>query len=133
MSGRGFGEDGLKGGVFNEADLDADGDDLAEVCGGGEVFAAGAEVGEAEMAGAREFEAGGDDGGVEIDGGTELDLEAELDGGGGEGPAVEDPAAAVCEGGGKGGEEAVPLLVAEALDVERLHGYGGLWRWVDCR
>ena len=72
------GEDGLEGGVFEEADLDADGDDLAEVGGGGEVFAAGAEMGEAEVAGAGEFEAGGEDGGVEIDDGAELDLDAEL-------------------------------------------------------
>jgi hypothetical protein len=103
-SGRRFGEDGLEGGVFEETDLDADGDDLAEVGGGGEVFAAGAEMGEAEVSGAGEFEAGGDDGGVEVDNGAELDLNAELHGGGGEGLAVEDPAAAVCEGGGKGGK-----------------------------
>ena len=112
----------MEGGVFEEADLDTDGDDLAEVGGGGEVFAAGAEVGEAKMAGAGEFEAGGEDGGVEIDDRAELDLEAELHGGGGEGLAVEDPAATVGEGGGEGGEKAVALFVAEALDVERLHG-----------
>src|ERR1700730_6912380 len=100
-SGGGFGEDELEGCVFEEADLDADGDELTEVGGGGEVFAAGAEVGEAEGSGAGEFEAGGDDGGVKIDDRAELDLEAELHGGGGEGLAVEDPAAAFGEGGGE--------------------------------
>lgn len=116
-SGGEFGEDGLEGCVFEEADFDADGDDLAEVGGSGEVFAAGAEMGEAEVSGAGEFEAGGDDGGVEFDDGAELDLDAELHRGGGEGLAVEDPAAAVGEGGGEGGKEAVALFVAEALDV----------------
>ena len=48
-SGRGFGEDGLEGCVFEKADLDADGDELAEVGGGGEILAADAEMGEAEM------------------------------------------------------------------------------------
>jgi hypothetical protein len=120
-SGGEFGEDGLEGCVFEEADFDADGDDLAEVGGGGEVFAAGAEMGEAEVAGAGEFEAGGDDGGVEIDDRTELDFDTELHGGGGESLAVGDPASAVGEGGGEGGKEALALFVAEALDVERLH------------
>ena len=99
-SGGGFGEDGLEGCVFEEADFDADGDDLAEVGGGAEVFAAGTEMGETEVSGAGEFEAGGDDGRVEFDDRAELDLEAELHGGGGEGLAVEDPAAAFGEGGG---------------------------------
>jgi hypothetical protein len=121
LGGR-FGEDGLEGGVFEEAYLKADADDLAKVSRGGEVFAAGAEMGEAEMAGAGEFEAGGEDGGVKIDDGAELDLEAELHCGGREGLAVEYPAAAVGEGGGESGQEAVALFVAEALDVERLHG-----------
>jgi hypothetical protein len=98
MSGRGPGEDGLQGGVLKEADLDTDGDDLAKVGGGGEVFSADAEVGEAEMAGAGELEAGREDGRVEIDDGAELDLDSELHRGGGEGLAFEDPAATVGEG-----------------------------------
>ena len=93
------GEEGVEGDVFEEADFDADGYDLAEVGGGGRLFAAGAEVGEGEVAGAGEFEAGGEDGGVEVEDGAELDLDAELHGGGGEGLAVEDPAAAIGEGG----------------------------------
>jgi len=121
-SGGGLGEDGLEGCVFEKADFDADGNDLAEVRGGGEVFAAGAEMGEAEVSGAGELEAGGDDGGVEVDDGAELDLDSELYGGGGECLAVEDPAAAVGERGGEGGKEAVALFITEALDVERLHG-----------
>jgi hypothetical protein len=120
-SGGEFGEEGLEGCVFEEADFDADGDDLAEIGGGGEVFAAGAEMGEAEVSGAGEFEAGGDDGGVEFDDRAELDLDTELHGGGREGLAVEDPASAVGEGGGESGKEAVALFVAEALDVKRLH------------
>src|SRR5258705_7597965 len=78
-------------------------------------------MGEAEVAGTGEFEAGGDDRGVEIHDGAELDLDAELHAGRGEGLAVEDPAAAVGEGGGERGKEAVALFVAEGLDVERLH------------
>src|SRR6266849_1370512 len=90
--GGGFGEDGLERRIFEEADLDADGDELAEVGGGGEVFAAGAEMGEAEVAGAGEFEAGADDGGVKIDDRAELNLDAELHGGRGESLVVENPA-----------------------------------------
>jgi len=82
-SGGGFCEDGLEGCVFEEADLDADGDELAEVGGSGEIFAAGAEMGEAEVSGASKFEARADDGGVEIDDGAELDLDTELHAGGG--------------------------------------------------
>jgi hypothetical protein len=132
-SGGRLGEDGLEGGVFEEADLEADGDDLAEVGWCGEVFAAGTEMGEAEMASAGEFETGGEDGGVKIDDGAELNLEVELHCGGREGLAVEDPAAAVGEGGGEGGQEAVALFVAEALNVERLHSDGPLRRDVAVR
>jgi hypothetical protein len=120
----------VKGGVFEEADLETDGDDLAEVGWGGEVFAAGAEVSEAEMAGAGEFKAGGENGGIEIDDRAEVDLDAELHHSRGESFAVEDPAAAVCEGGGEGREEAVALFVTEALDVEQLHGSGPLGGWL---
>jgi hypothetical protein len=132
-SGGEFGEDRLEGCVFQEADLDTDGDDLAEVGGGGEIFAAGAEMGEAEVSGAGEFEARGDDGGVEIDDGAELDFNAELHAGGREGLAIEDPAAAVGEGRGEGGKEAVALFVAEALYVERLHGCRASAARVGCR
>jgi hypothetical protein len=58
------------------------GDELNKASGGGEVFAAGAEMGEAEVSGARELKAGGDDGGVKIDDGAELDFYAELHRGG---------------------------------------------------
>jgi hypothetical protein len=121
----------VEGDILEEADLDADSDDLTEVGRGGEVFAAGAEMGEAEMAGTGEFEARGENGRIEIDNGAKLDLDAELHGGGRKGFAVEDPAAAVREGCCEGGKKAVALFVAEALNVERLHGDGPL-SWV-CR
>jgi len=111
----------VKGEVFEEADLEPDGDDLAEVGGGGAILAAGAEVGEAEVAGARELETGGDDRGIKVEGGAELDLEAELHGVGREGFAVEHPSATVGKSRGEGGEETVSLFVAEALNIERLH------------
>lgn len=111
----------MEGEVFEEADFEADGNDLAEVGGSGTVLAAGAEVGEAEVAGAGELETGGDDGGVEVEGGAELDLEAELHGAGREGFAVEHPSATVGKSRGEGGEETVSLFVAEALNIERLH------------
>ena len=72
----------MEGEIFEEADLESDGDDLAEVRSGGEVLAAGAEVGEAEMTGAGELKARGDDGGVEVEDGAELNLETELHGAG---------------------------------------------------
>ena len=108
----------MEGGIFEEADLNAYGDDLAEIGGGGEVLATGGEMGEAEVAGASELKARREDGGVEIDDGTELDLNTKLHGGGGEGFAVEDPATAVGEGGREGGEETVAFFVAETQDVE---------------
>ena len=111
----------MEGEIFEEADLEADGDDLAEVRSGGEVLAAGAEVGEAEMTGAGELKAGGDDGGIEIEDGAKLDLEAELHGAGREGSAVEHPAATVGKRRGESGDETVPLFVTEALNIERLH------------
>jgi len=111
----------VEGEIFEEADLEADGDDLAEVRSGGEVLAAGAEVGEAEMTGAGELKAGGDDGGIEIEDGAKLDLEAELHGAGREGSAVEHPAATVGKRRGESGDETVPLFVTEALNIERLH------------
>jgi hypothetical protein len=120
--GEGNGEDRREDCVFEEADLDANRDELAKAGGGGEVFAAGAQMGEAEVSGAGEFEAGGDYRGVKIDDGAELDFYAELHGGGREGLAVEDPAATIGEGRGEDGKEAVALFVAEALDIERLHG-----------
>jgi hypothetical protein len=52
FSGGWFGEESVEGGVFEEADLEANSDDLTEVGGGGEVFATSAEMGESEMAGA---------------------------------------------------------------------------------
>jgi hypothetical protein len=119
--GGGGEEQGVEGEVFEEADLEADGDDLAEVSGGGAILARGAEVGEAEVAGAGEFEARGDYGGVEIEGGAELDLEAELHGAGGECFAVEHPATTVGKPRGEDGEETVSFFVAEALNIERLH------------
>ena len=103
--------------VFEKADFEADGDDLAEVCGGVEVFAAIAEIREGEVGRASELKARGDERGVEINNCAELDLQAELYGGGGEGLAVKHPAAAVGKGGGQGGKEAMALFVTEALDV----------------
>jgi hypothetical protein len=119
---RGAQKERPQGRIFQEADLDAYGDDLAEIGRGGEIFAAGAKVRQAEVSGAGEMQAGGDDGGVEIDDGAELDFDMEHDGGWRESLAVEDPSAAVGEGGGKDGHEAVALFVTEPLDVERLHG-----------
>jgi hypothetical protein len=111
----------VEGEVFEEANLEADGDDLAEAGVGGAVLAAGAEVGEAEVTGTGEFETRGDDGGVEVEDGAELDLEAELHGAGREGFAVEHPAATVGKPRGERGEETVSIFVAEALNIEKLH------------
>ena len=56
-----------------------------------------------------------------VEDGAELDFEAKFGECGGEGFAVEDPAAAVGEGCGEGGEKAEAFFIGEALDVERLH------------
>jgi hypothetical protein len=122
----------VEGYVFEEADLEANGDDLPEFCGGGKVFAAGAEVGEAEVAVASEFDAGGEDTGVEVDDGAELDFEAKLEGAGRERSTVEDPATAFGKGVGESREDSVSLFVAEALDVERMHSRASpyLYLWV---
>ena len=114
----------MEGEVFEEADLEPDGDDLAEVGGGRAVLAAGAEVGEAEMAGAGELQARGNDGGVEVEDGAELDLQAKLHGAGREGFTVEHPSPTVGETRGESGEKTVSLFVAESLNIERLHCVG---------
>jgi hypothetical protein len=122
---RGGVEDGVDDDVLEEADLDAEQDDLAEVRGDGKVFAAGAEVGEGEVAGASELNAEGEHGGVEIEDGTELNLDVELEGSGREGSAVENPASAVREGVGEERQDRGALVVAETLDGEWLHGDWG--------
>jgi len=94
----------VQGEIFEEADLQADGDDLAQVGGGGAVLPAGAEVGEAEVTGAGELEAGGDDGGVEVEDGAELDFKAELHGAGRKGFAVKHPSSTVGKARGESGE-----------------------------
>jgi hypothetical protein len=112
--------------VFEEGDLDAEGNDLPEIGGGGDVLAAGAEVGEPQVAGAGKFKTRGKNRGVEVNDGAELDLESELHGVGGDGLAVQDPSATVGKGRGESWEQPLTLLVAEALDIERLHGLVGL-------
>ena len=72
----------MEGEVVEEGKFEADGDDLAEVGGEGQVLAAGAEFGEGVVAGAVEFDAGADDGRVEVEDGADLDLDPELDVGG---------------------------------------------------
>ena len=116
----------MEGCVFEEGDLDAEGDDLGEIGGAGEVLAAGAEVGESQVAGAGEFKAGGEDRGIEVNDAAELDLEEELHGVWRDGLAVQDPSAALGKGRPERWEKALTLLVAEALDIERLHELVGL-------
>jgi len=70
----------------------------------------------------RKFQAGAEDRGVEIDDRTKLDLDAELHHRWRERLAIKDPAAAISKRGSEGREEAVAFFVAEALDIERLHG-----------
>lgn len=111
----------VEGDVFKEANFDADGDDLSELRGACEVFTASAELREREVSGAGEFQTRGDDGGVEFECSANLDFNAELHGGGGERATVKDPAATVCEGSGKYRQDPGALLVAKALDIERLH------------
>lgn len=110
----------VEGHILQKTDFEADGYDLAEI-GAREIFAAGTEIREAEMAGAGEFQTGGDDRGVEIEGRTKLDLYAKLDCAGRKSLAVEDPAATVGKGRGEGRKETAAFFITEALDVERLH------------
>lgn len=103
-------------GVFEEADLEADGDDLAEEAEAG-VAGARAEAGEGFSSAAGEFDADGGEGGVELEDAAELDFEEELDGVGGEGPTVEQPASAGGEAGGELREKVFAELVADGVDV----------------
>lgn len=107
--------------IFEEADLKANRDHLSQVGGGGEVFAAGAQVGEREVAGPRQFEAGGYDGGVQIDDGAKLDLQPNLHHAGRKGLAAEQPTSTISQRRGEGGQQTLPLFVAEALDIKELH------------
>jgi hypothetical protein len=76
--------EGVEDDVFEEADFDAKGDDLAELCDEAELLAAGAAVGEGEVGGAGGFDSGGEVGGVEVEEG------AEVHGGGGDSLAFAD-------------------------------------------
>lgn len=110
----------MEGEVFEEGEFDADAEDLGAV--GGEMLAAGAEVGELVVAVAGEFDAGGDQGGVKLQDEAELDFQADLERSGGERLAIEDPGAAERDGGGQRGKEAVALFVGESLEFNELHG-----------
>jgi hypothetical protein len=109
----------VKGDILKKTDFEANGDHLSEIGWGLEVFSAGTEVGEGEVAGTSKFEAGGYDGGIEVDDGAELDFEAKLHCAGRERFAAENPASAVSQRRGEVWEEAVALFVTEALDIER--------------
>ena len=108
----------MEGDIFEEGYFETEREDLAQVDGAAAVTAAGAEAGEGVVGDGGEFDAGGDEGGVELDHGAELELEAELDGGGGGSFALEDPAAAVGEGGGEVRQEGGAFGVAIALELE---------------
>ena len=115
-------QQGVQGYVFEEADFQADGYDLAEVCRDPGIFPAGAEIGQGEVAGTGQFETRGDDGGIKIKDGAELDLNAEFYGAGRERLSVDHPASAVGKRSGEMGKNALTFFVAEALDVQGLHG-----------
>lgn len=88
----------MEGDVFEEADFEADRDDLPQIGDAGEVLAAGAEVGKGKMAGPGELQPAGDERGIEVESSPKLNFKTELQGGGGESLAVEDPASTVGEG-----------------------------------
>ncbi len=116
----GGGHEGVQGEVVEEVDFEADGDDLAKLAGDTEMFAAVAEFGKRFVRGSGEFDAGGEDGGIEVDDGAQLDLDAELGVAGRQRIAFEDPAAAVAEGAGEAGKDAVAVFVGKCLDCEGL-------------
>lgn len=111
----------MEGDIFEKADFEADGHDLAKIRRRSEVFSTGTEIGEGEVTCPREFEAGGYDGGVEVEDGAKLNFETKLHRAGRERPATKNPASTVGQRRGKVWEEAVALFVTEALDIERLH------------
>ena len=77
------------------------------------------------MAGSRQLEARGYQRGIQINGRARLYLDAELHDGGRQIFSVENPPAAVVDGGDQTGLEAVALGIAEALDIKWLHEFAG--------
>lgn len=65
--------------LFKKADFEPNGDDLAKFGRRSKIFAAGTEIGEAEVAGASQFEARRNERGIQIHDGAKLDFEAQLD------------------------------------------------------
>jgi hypothetical protein len=111
----------VEGYIFEKADFEANGHNLAQIGGGGEVFSAGTEIGEREMPGPRQLKAGGYDGCIEVKNGAKLNFEAKLNGVRRERLAAEYPASTIGQRRGKVWQQAVAFFVAEALDIKGLH------------
>src|SRR6185437_10664366 len=107
--------------IFKEADFETNGHHLSQFSSGGEIFAAGAEVGERKVACAGQLKARGHDGAVEIDDGTKLYFETDLHRGRRECPATKYLSSAVSQRRGQIREQSVTLFVTEALYIEKLH------------
>jgi len=112
----------VQGYVFEEADLQPDGDDLAEVCRDPGIFSARAQIGQGEVAGTGQFQTRRHNGGIKIKDGAKLDLNPEFYGAGRERLSVDNPASAVGKRSCEMGKNALTFFVAEALDVQGLHG-----------
>jgi hypothetical protein len=107
--------------IFEKADFETNRHDLAEVGRGSQILSAGTEISEREVPGPRQLEARRNNRGVKIHDGAELNLESELHRARRERFAAQNPASAVRQGRGKIWQESVALLVAETLDIEKLH------------
>lgn len=112
----------MQGDVGEEGDFKAEGHDLVGIPGARDVLAAGTEVGEDGMRGARQFESQGDQRTVEFDDGDELNFEAEVHGGWREGASFEYPASALVESGRELRDQAEAVPVAVRVKIEGLGG-----------
>lgn len=112
----------MQGYVFEKADLQPDGDYLAEVSGDLGILSAGAEIGQGEVARTGQFQPRRDDRGIKIKDGAKLDFNPELHCAGRERLSVDNPASAIGKRSCEIGKNALAFFVAEALDVQGLHG-----------
>lgn len=107
--------------ILEKADFEANGHNLSQIGWGGEVFSAGAEIGEREMPGASQLKTRGYDRCIEVEDGAELNFESKLHRIGRERLATEDPASTIGQRRGKVRKKTIAFFIAEALDIKELH------------
>lgn len=111
----------MEGYILKKADFKTNGHNLSQIGWGGEVFSAGAEIGERKVSRASQLKTGGYDCGIKVEDGAELNFQPEFHCVRRERLATENPASTIGQRRGKVRKKTIAFFVAEALDVKELH------------